>query len=218
VARKKILYAPNLTYHVVSRCIELRNMLQPDEIKEMLEEALRRTLKKYTFELSHYVIMGTHFHFYIRTVEGGAPIYRIMQYVKSRFAEAYNRKMYRTGPFWNERYSCIITETIKRPVLHCFRTIFYMGYNPVKAGMVDNPRHYRFSSYNTYVDPEYVPKVPITPHPYYMMLGDSSEERIKHFLWFERCYQHAKRSKSNFNKGSDPKGAKRQYALLSAKC
>lgn len=186
MARKKILYAPNLSYHVVSRCIELRNMLRPDEMKEMLEDALRRTLKKYSFELSHYVIMETHFHFYIRTVDGGAPIHRIMQYVKSRFAEAYNRKMNRTGPFWNERYSCAtITETVRNPLFHCINTINYIGMNPVKGGLVNDPRHYRFSSYRAYVDPDYVPRVPLTLHPYFMMLGNSPEQRVKHFLWFK---------------------------------
>ena len=81
---------PNLTYHIYSRCIEKRFMIEDDSLKEMLIKIMIQTQKKYLFNLISYEIMDNHFHFIIQTVEGGATISRIMQYIKARFAERFN--------------------------------------------------------------------------------------------------------------------------------
>lgn len=60
-----------------------------------------------------------------------------------RYVQYINRSYRRTGTLWDSRYksSLIQAETY---LLDCMRTI---ELNPVRAAMVDDPAHYRWTSY-----------------------------------------------------------------------
>ena len=77
--------------------------------------------------------MNNHFHLYIKTEKNGETISKIMQLIKSQYAQRYNKKMNRTGPFWNERFGCTITELSKNPRETFFVTQQYIAFNPVKS-------------------------------------------------------------------------------------
>ena len=98
-----------------------------------MHDVLNLALEKYDFELVSYSIMDNHFHFYIKTLDDGETISRIMQFIKSQFARRYNRMMDRTGPFWNERFTNLIVERTKDPVQTFWIVFLYVGYNPVRS-------------------------------------------------------------------------------------
>ena len=187
--RKQRICIPEHTYHATSRCIEKRHLMHSDEMKELMLSVLEMALEKYHFELINYTLMGNHFHFLIRTLNGGESISRIMQFIKSQFARRYNRIMDRTGPFWNERFSDTIIELAPKPVALFFMILLYMAFNPVKSGIVADPRNYRFGGIHCYLDKEYIPPVTITLHEYFLNLGATFEERIKKFLEIEANYR-----------------------------
>ena len=87
--RKPRFIAPNITYHVTSRLIECRNIMAQDSIKALFEFCLALAQTKYRFELINYQIMDNHIHLLIRTLPGEASISRIVQYIKSRFAQRF---------------------------------------------------------------------------------------------------------------------------------
>ena len=180
---------PNLTYHLVSRCIEHRNMMKNSNIKKLLIQVISMAQEKYTFQVIHYTIMHNHFHFIFRTVEDGETISRIMQFIKSQLAQRYNRKVGRTGPFWNERFKDFIIEYSDNPRFYLLWLICYQAFNPVRSGDVSDPRKYQFSSFNAYIDQNYISPIKITLHEYFLQLGDTFEERVKNFLWYEECYR-----------------------------
>lgn len=95
---------PDKTYHCYSRCIECRNMLSPEFVKEIAINVLHQAMKKYLFHLVTIEFVENHFHIIIKTINGGETISRIMQYIKARITEKYNKLMNRTGTFWNERF------------------------------------------------------------------------------------------------------------------
>ena len=133
--------------------------------------------KKYTFDLISYVIMDNHFHFIIRTVYNGAPISRIMQFIKAQFALRYNKMMNRTGPFWNERYGDTIIEEHAFPE-EAFNYInSYIINNPVKANYVNDARDYKYSSIHFYMEENYISPVKLTFHEYYLRLGSTFRQR-----------------------------------------
>ncbi|MEW6527514.1 MAG: transposase, partial [Spirochaetota bacterium] len=70
--RKPRFIAPNITYHVTSRIIECKNLMEEDSIKALFEYCIMLAQAKYPFELINYQIMDNHIHLLIRTVEGGA--------------------------------------------------------------------------------------------------------------------------------------------------
>ena len=134
---------------------------------------LNLAIEQYSFELAGFTIMDNHFHFFIKTVENGETISRIMQYIKSQFAQRYNRLMNRTGPFWNERFGDTIIEFAKEPVFTFFWIIWYLGYNPVRSQYVHDPRDYHYSSINCYLNENFSSPVKITLHEYFIQLGSS---------------------------------------------
>ncbi len=183
--------APDLTYHIYSRCIDKSSLMKPDKMKDLMIKVMNMAMGKYRFELFSYVIMHNHFHFFIRTVEDGATISRILQFIKAQYARRYNKLMGRSGPFWNERYCDTIIEESADP-----GTVFnyincYIINNPVRANYVFDARDYKYGCVHFYLDEDYEPPVKLTYHKYFLNLGLSFKERVKKFLEFEE--QHRKR-------------------------
>ncbi|HON79929.1 MAG TPA: transposase [Spirochaetota bacterium] len=189
MARPGRVCMPLLTYHVYSRCIEWKSLMEKEYVKELFLEVITKTQEKYSFELSAYVIMENHFHMIIRTVENGATISRIMQYIKARFAEKFNRMNARIGPFWNERFRDVIVEHQQSPLTYFLWLLWYIAWNPVRKGLVKKPEHYTFSSINCYLTENAENRLTITIHEYYLMLGSSFRKRLDHFLQYEEIFR-----------------------------
>jgi REP element-mobilizing transposase RayT len=180
---------PDLTYHVFSRCIDKSNLMKPDKMKDLMIKVMNMALEKYKFEFLSYVIMHNHFHFFIRTVEDGATISRIMQFIKAQYARRYNKLMGRSGPFWNERFGDAIIEESKDP-----QTVFnymncYIINNPVRAAYVADARSYKYGCANFYLDENYKPPVKLTFNKYFLNLGLTFKERVRKFLDIEEQFR-----------------------------
>jgi putative transposase len=161
-------------------------MMEDDSIKTLFEYCITLALEKYPFELINYQIMDNHVHLLIRTVEGGASISRIVQYIKSRFAQRFNRMMQRTGPVWNERFKDSIVEFADNPRMYLLNLIWYFANNPVRAGKVESPFESYFGGSKAYFDKNFSPNVKITLHQYFLELGDTLEESIEKLLSYFR--------------------------------
>lgn len=189
MSNKKRRCEPDLTYHTMSRCADRQRLLKEFFVKKMAILVIKRAQKFYSFKLIAFEIVDNHVHFVIQTVQGGESISLIMQYIKARIAESYNRTMGRSGPFWNERYKDIIVEEQENPRKYLLWLLWYLAYNSVKAGLSRDPRHYRFSSIMHYLEKNYISDVKITLHQYFMELGNSFSERVHAFLFYEEAYR-----------------------------
>src|SRR4030067_2338775 len=187
--RPRRICLPDHTYHVTSLCIRKAFLIKQDFWKEILLGVIDRTLKKYDFELISYQIMDNHFHFIIKTTQNGPTISRIMQYIKARFAEIYNKKMNTTGPFWNERFKDKIIEHSDNPQMYFNWLMWYLAFNPVRNKTVSDPRDYKYGCINCYLYEDYPAQVKITLHKYFLNLGDTFKERLKNFLSYEEAYR-----------------------------
>lgn len=141
---------PEITYHVMSRCIQGMDLMQADYWKEQLEIIVNKAIIKYNFQCNQVAILDNHFHFMIFTTRDGGSISRIMQYIKSRFAMLYNRLNKRIGPFWNERFTDKIVEFQENPLQYFLWLLCYIGFNPVKKGNCSEPEDYRFGGFGLY--------------------------------------------------------------------
>jgi putative transposase len=188
MARKKRICLPNVTYHCHSRCIEKRDLLSDDFVKQITVSVINTALEKYTFKLIQLEFVENHFHMVIRTTEFGETISRIMQYIKARITERYNRACNRTGTFWNERFKSKIIELSDDPCGYFFYLMWYIAYNPVRKGRFNDPRESEFGTIRAYLEENYVPKVRITLHDYFLNLGNTFSECVKKFLVYEKIY------------------------------
>jgi putative transposase len=82
-----------------------------------------------------------------------------------------NKTYRRTGTLWDGRYKSSLVQA-ERYLLLCQR---YIELNPVRAAMVDDPAHYRWSSYRVNALGQNDPL--ITPHPLYTGIAMDDEER-----------------------------------------
>ncbi|NMB63327.1 MAG: hypothetical protein GYA16_00490 [Spirochaetes bacterium] len=189
MARKLRVQLPGLTYHITSRCIEWKSMLQEDFFKACFVEILNKAKAKYHFKLIAFCIMDNHIHLVIHTLDDGAPISRIVQYIKARFAEVYNRITGRTGPFWNERYKDSIIEFAKDGFHYLLWLLWYLAYNPIRGRLCSDPTKYHFSSIRAYLDEHADVGVPIDHHDFFLQLGKTFAERVAKFMRYEEYYR-----------------------------
>ena len=67
-----------------------------------------------------------------------------MKEFKQRFSRWYNKTTGRFGTLWAERFTSVLVEDSRRAV----RTVAaYIDLNPVRAGLVKDPKEYRFCGY-----------------------------------------------------------------------
>jgi putative transposase len=94
-----------------------------------------------------------------------------MRRLGQHYVQYFNRRHARTGTLWEGRFrSCLVEDA--HYLLICQR---YIELNPVRAGLVDDPGHYQWSSYQANAFGADNPLV--TPHLIYTGLGRHEGER-----------------------------------------
>jgi len=181
--------AQGLTHHVYSRCHGKRNLLQGKYGKKYFVEAIKMCQEKYVFELVAGEIVANHIHLIVKTCEDNETISRIMQYVKARIAEKYNRAMGTTGSFWNERFGSTIIEEADNPEGYLLWLLWYIGYNPVRKGLSRDPRNNDIGFINCYLNKNNSVPLKITLHYFFIRLGNTFEECVEKFLLYEEAYR-----------------------------
>ena len=67
-----------------------------------------------------------------------------MKELKQRFTQWYNRNNNRRGTLWEDRYKSVLIEGRENALI---TMAAYIDLNPVRAGMVDDPKDYRWCGY-----------------------------------------------------------------------
>lgn len=177
-----------VTYHCFTRCHGKRDLMRSRYANQYFIEALRMCQEKYDFELIAAETVGNHIHIVIKTLENKETISSIMQYIKARIAEKYNRAIGETGAFWNERFGSAIIEESENPEEYLLWLLWYIGYNPVRKGLSRDPRKNPIGFINHYLDENFKSEVNITHHQYFLNTGPSFDECVKNMLLYEEAY------------------------------
>ena len=67
-----------------------------------------------------------------------------MKELKHRFTKWFNKQTNRFGTLWAERFKSVLVEDSVEAVS---AVAMYIDLNPVRAGMVEDPREYRFCGF-----------------------------------------------------------------------
>jgi putative transposase len=131
---------------------------------------LAEALKETGCDLNAYALMTNHVHLLV-TPEKAESIPKLVISLGRRYVQYINTTYRRTGMLWDSRYksSLIQAETY---LLTCMR---YIELNPARATMVEDPAHYRWTSYRANALGQ--PNALLTPHPIYLALDNSGEAR-----------------------------------------
>ena len=122
--------------------------------------------------LHAYVQMTNHVHLLLTPPEPDS-VTRLVISLGRRYVQYINKTYHRTGTLWDSRYKSSLVQEDAYFLL-CQR---YIELNPVRAAMVDDPAHYRWSSYRSnglgITDPL------LTPHVVYTDLAENQAARLE---------------------------------------
>ena len=170
MARHPRYSTPGFPQHVTQRGNNRSPIFRAEDDYLAFHEWLRIACGRYECSLHAYVFMTNHVHLLMTPSDVGA-VGRVLQSVGRQYVRRFNSTYGRSGTLWEGRYRATVVEH-QRYLFTCYR---YIELNPVRAGMVDRPRAYRWSSHaaNAYGTRDRV----VTPHSDYTALGSDARTR-----------------------------------------
>lgn len=168
--RRPRVHIDGIPLHIVQRGHNRQPCFFAEEDYHTYLHWLGVALKKEQCTLHAYALMTNHVHLLL-TPKDAKAVPKLIIALGRRYVQYINTTYRRTGTLWDSRYksSLIQAETY---LLACQS---YIELNPVRAAMVDDPAHYRWTSYRTNALAQASPL--ITPHTLYSALGKTDEER-----------------------------------------
>ena len=156
--------------HIVQRGINREPCFFAEEDYHCYLHWLEESARACGCAIHAYALMTNHVHLLLTPSATGMPS-RLMQSLGRRYVQYVNRFYRRTGSLWEGRYKSSVVNA-EDYLLACQR---YIELNPVRAGMVNDPGQYRWSSYRR--NGLQLADNRITPHEFYLGLGRTDEER-----------------------------------------
>jgi putative transposase len=168
--RRPRLHLDAVPLHIVQRGHNRQPCFFAEEDYHAYLHWLGEALKREGALLHAYALMTNHAHLLV-TPEHGKSVPRIMIALGRRYVQYINISYRRTGTLWDSRYKSSLIQA-EDYLLLCQR---YIELNPVRAALVDDPAHYRWTSYRRNALGQANPL--LTPHDLYLRLGRSAAKR-----------------------------------------
>jgi len=162
-------------YHILTRGNNRQDVFRDEGDWKKYREILQKYKGKYKFRLYHYALMRNHIHLVLETTDKGGRLSEIMKGINLSYAQYFKSRYRHIEHFWQDRYKSILISKDDY-LLACGS---YVELNPVRARVVQDPKDYRWSSYNIYA---YGKKDTIVDeHPIYRELSrDETKRREKY--------------------------------------
>lgn len=141
MARPLRIEFPGALYHVTSRGNERRSIFRSDLDRNAFLEFLASAVRRFHWSVTAWVLMDNHFHLVIQTPEPN--LSRGMQWLNGSYAGWFNDRHNRSGHLFQGRFKAFLIEKES----YFAEVTRYVVLNPVRAGMVQQPESYRWSSY-----------------------------------------------------------------------
>jgi putative transposase len=169
--RRPRIHLAGLPLHIVQRGHNREACFFTEDDYHTYRHWLGEALKASACELHAYVQMTNHVHLLL-TPPAPEAVSQLVISLGRRYVQYINKTYRRTGTLWDSRYKSSLVQADSYLLL-CQR---YIELNPVRAAMVDDPAHYRWSSYRAnglgQADPL------LSPHPVYSALGGTEPQRL----------------------------------------
>ena len=132
---------PGAVYHITSRGNEKKPVFKDDEDRETFLRILTHVNKRYHWLCHAYCLMDNHYHLLVETPDGNLSLG--MRQLNGVYTQAFNKRRTRTGHLFQGRYKAIVIQKDS----HLLEVCRYVVLNPVRAGMVEKPEDWKWSSY-----------------------------------------------------------------------
>ena len=169
-ARQKINVAGVMS-HITQRASGTDRLFhEDDDYLEMLAR-LKQVTQAHDIELIAFVLMPNHVHLLLRQNE--ANLQDAMRELFSRYAWRHNKKYERKGHLFGSRYR----QAVCLDEAYAITVSLYIHLNPVRAGLADQPRDYRWSSCRLFTDSSDIPSFVLSENILQMLSSDSQEAK-----------------------------------------
>ena len=179
MARPLRIEFPGAVYHVTSRGNERGDIFLSDRDRVLFLKVLEETVGKFGWICHAYCLMTNHYHLMIEMPNGNLSIG--MRQLNGVYTQSFNRRRNRVGHVFQGRYKAVLVQKDN----HLLELCRYIVLNPVRAGLVDKPDKYEWSSYQAAMG--------LAPAPRYLFIdwvlsqfGDVRQEArlaYERFVW-----------------------------------
>jgi putative transposase len=142
--RSPRLEYPGATYHVTARGVQQSTIFVDGRDRATLLAILSRALRTHECKAFAYCLMGNHYHFVLQTRH--ANLSALMQRVNSLYSLTFNRRHFRCGHVFEGRFKALHVDADAYLLDVCR----YVDLNPVRAGLVETPVQWAWSSYRAH--------------------------------------------------------------------
>jgi len=148
--KTKNLHLPGNYFHVYNRGINRQRIFFEYDNYTFFLKRLNDYLPDSHISIIAYCLMPNHFHLLLHQEEADSLSNYMARACKS-YAQAVNKRFNRTGHLFEGKYKIKLIDD----VLYLVHLSRYIHLNPVRAGLVDKPWEWEFSSYRAYLDSDY---------------------------------------------------------------
>jgi putative transposase len=152
MARPLRISYPGAFYHITSRGNEQKNVFRNKRDREKFLEYLESASKRYEAVIHSYCLMDNHYHLLLETPSGN--LSRIMAHINGAYTNYFNTKRERSGHLFQGRYNAILVEADE----YAKELSRYIHLNPLRAGILELPEEYEWSSYSYYIGKRKAPE------------------------------------------------------------
>ena len=131
-------------YHVTSRGNEKRTLFEDDNDFARRLTWLARTIDTYGWRIHAFVLMTNHDHLFVETPEPN--LAAGTQFLNGSYTGYFNFRHHRVGHLFQGRYKAVLIQKQG----HYREISRYIHLNPVRAGLVERPEDWPWSSYPGY--------------------------------------------------------------------
>lgn len=170
MARLPRIIVPGQALHIIQRGNNRQACFFADVDYRYYLDSLTEAAARFGGRVHAYVLMTNHVHLLLTPESPDTPS-MLLQSVGRRYVRYINQAYRRSGTLWEGRYKSALIDS-DRYLLTCSR---YIELNPVRAGMVDSPGDYRWSSFHSNGGGTADPL--LSPHPLYTALGNTNASR-----------------------------------------
>jgi len=129
-------------YHVINRGNCGQQIFHDDKEYEIFMELMAEAKAMYDMKILAYCLMPNHFHFLLQPAMA-KELSKYMQWLMTSHVRRYHSSHGSSGHIWQGRFKSFIVESD----MHLLTVAGYIEGNPVRAGLVNSARDWRWSSH-----------------------------------------------------------------------
>lgn len=168
---------PNGIYHVTSRGNRGQDIFRADRDHDLFLALLTAVIVRCVWSCHGYCLMPNHYHLVVQTPN--ADLSLGMQRLNGEYAHYFNYVHDKRGHLFQGRFHAVLVESD----WHFAELSRYLALNPVRAGLVEAPEEWRWSSYRAMADGTASPPL-LRPESVFAFFGRDRDRARRSFMDF----------------------------------